>query len=317
MRDEGHSVLLISHKLSEVFSHTDRVTVLRKGRVVTTLRTQDTSAGEITRAMMGAEPETRTAHVRPAPGAAALTLDQLTVANDRGGTGLLNVSFTLHQGEILGVAGVGGNGQRELAQALTGMRPALAGRLLHHGENLLGQSPRALAKRGLAHIPEDRHKFGTVPSMTVSENLALRRFREAPFSRGSVLQPAAFRTFATEVIRDYNVSAPSPEARTSLLSGGNIQKLVLARELSTQPGIIIAAHPTYGLDLGATRQIHELLLEKRDAGAGVLLISEDLEEIFALSDRIAVLFRGELMGIVPANETTYEAIGLWMAGKTS
>jgi ABC-type uncharacterized transport system ATPase subunit len=228
---------------------------------------------------------------------------------------LKGVSFHVCRGEILGIAGIAGNGQRELVEVLTGLRRAEKGKIFLLGEEVTNRSPRFLSDLGCAHVPEERIRMGIVPALPVEENLILKKHHRPPFCRGFFLNGKAVRSFALNAIEEYGIMTPSPRTPAKLLSGGNIQRLILARELSGSPAVVIAAHPTYGLDVGATEQIRQLLLRQREEGAAVLLVSEDLEEIMELSDRIAVMFRGEIMGIVPAEKATLEMIGLMMAGE--
>ena len=315
MKAKGHGIIFISHKLDEVLEVADRITVLRRGRVVGTVLPGETTKGELARMMVGREvvfQHTKTACPR---GAEALRVEGLYARNDRGLWAVKGVSFCLYQGEILGIAGIAGNGQRELVEVLTGLRRAERGKIFLLGQDVTNRSPRFLSDLGCAHVPEERIRLGTVPALPVEENLILKRHHRPPFCRLSFLNRRSVRAFALRAIEGYGIMTPGPRAPAKLLSGGNIQRLILARELSGKPAVVIAAHPTYGLDVGATEQIRQLLLRQRGEGAAVLLVSEDLEEIMALSDRIAVMFRGEIMGIVPAEEACPEEIGLMMAGE--
>ena len=318
MKGEGHGVIFITHKLGEVLDVADRITVLRKGAVVGSLPRAEAEAKTLARMMVGRDVVlSRVASPPPGEGA-VLKLQNVSARNDRGVEALKNVSFGLSEGEILGVAGVAGNGQLELAEVLTGHRHVTAGSVSLAGRELGRASIRETFERGVAHIPEERNGVGVVPSLSVSENLALRHYRYPPFSRGGLLNAAATERFAEASVLEYKISTPSLKTRTGRLSGGNIQKLVLARELSERPGgvvkLVVAAHPTYGLDIGATEQTHRMLVQERDRGAGVLLISEDLEELFRLSHRIMVMFGGEIMGIVEAEGVNRGQVGLMMAG---
>ncbi len=315
MKAEGHAIVFISHKLDEVLEAADWVTVMRRGQVVGTVRAEETDKAALARMMVGREVVFRLTKKACTPGEAALVAEDLHVRSDRGSLALKGISLALCRGEILGVAGVAGNGQRELVEVLTGLRRAERGRVQVLGQDLTRASARRLSDSGVAHIPEERIRMGIVPGLSVEENLILKRHHRPPFCRGGILRLAAARRFAGQAIEEYRIQTPSARTPAKLLSGGNIQKLILARELSGSPALVIAAHPTYGLDVGATEQIRELLLRQRDAGAGILLVSEDLEEIMELADRIAVLFRGEIMGVVPAGEASLEEIGLMMAGE--
>ena len=315
MKQEGHAVIFITHKLSEVMEVADRVTVMRRGKVVGTLPTAETDKGSLARMMVGREVVFRLSKGECHPGEEALVVEDLHALSDRGIPALRGVSFTVRRGEILGIAGVAGNGQRELVEVITGLRRAQRGRIIVLGKDLTNRSARRIADAGVAHIPEERLRMGIVPGMSIEDNLILKKHHRPPFSRGPLLQLRKVHAFAKRVIEEYDIMTPSPGTPAKLLSGGNIQRLILARELSGQPGLVVAAHPTYGLDVGATEQIRQLLIKQRDSGVGVLLVSEDLEEIMALSDRIAVMFRGEIMGIVSASEAKIEEIGLMMAGE--
>jgi simple sugar transport system ATP-binding protein len=326
MKDEGHAVIFITHKLDEVMDVADRVTVLRKGRVVDTLPIERTDKRTLARMMVGREVEFRLPRATRGPEGdapladgiperGALEVEDLWAHNDRGLPAVRGISFTVRRGEILGVAGVAGNGQREQVEVLTGLRRAARGRVRVLGQDVTNHSARQVFEAGVAHIPEERVRMGIVPTMSVTENLVLKGYRYAPFSRGPLLNPQAISGFARQMIAEYEIAVPGPHTPARLLSGGNIQRLILARELSGRPGLIIAAHPTSGLDVSATEQIHTLLLRRREEGAGVLLVSEDLEEILTLSDRIAVMFGGEIMGIVSAAEANRETVGLMMTGQ--
>lgn len=326
MKDEGHAVIFITHKLDEVMDVADRVTVLRKGRVVDTLPIERADKRTLARMMVGREVEFRLPRATRGPDGDApvadgiperdaLVVENLWAHNDRGLPAVRGISFTVRRGEILGVAGVAGNGQREQVEVLTGLRRAARGRVRVLGQDVTNYSARQVFEAGVAHIPEERVRMGIVPTMSVTENLVLKGYRYAPFSRGPLLNPQAISGFARQMIAEYEIAVPGPHTPARLLSGGNIQRLILARELSGRPGLIIAAHPTSGLDVSATEQIHTLLLRRREEGAGVLLVSEDLEEILTLSDRIAVIFGGEIMGIVSAAEANRETVGLMMTGQ--
>ncbi|MBC7318575.1 ABC transporter ATP-binding protein, partial [Candidatus Bipolaricaulota bacterium] len=315
MKAEGHGIIFISHKLDEVLSVADRITVMRRGKVVGTVSAKEATKEELARMMVGREVVFRLTKTTCQPGEAALLVQNLYAKNDRGLLALKDVSFAVCRREILGIAGIAGNGQRELVEVLTGLRRAERGKILLLGEDVTNRSPRFLSDLGCAHIPEERIRMGIVPALPVEENLILKKHHRPPFCWRSLLNLRAVRSFALRAIEEYGIMTPSPRTPAKLLSGGNIQRLILARELSGSPAVVIAAHPTYGLDVGATEQIRQILLRARDEGAAVLLVSEDLEEIMELSDRIAVMFRGEIMGIVPAGEVTLEELGLMMAGE--
>ncbi|MBI3974908.1 MAG: ATP-binding cassette domain-containing protein, partial [Armatimonadetes bacterium] len=317
MKEEGHAVIFITHKLDEVMEVADRVTVLRRGRVVDTIPVAQADVRSLARMMVGRDVDFRRPKTGTPSAEEALAAEELWAQGDRGLPALRGVSFTVRRGEILGMAGVAGNGQRELVEVITGLRPTLQGHVRVLVRDVTNRSARAVHEAGVAHIPEERVRMGIVPAMSVGENLVLNSYRYPPFSRGPLLDTQAVTRFAERMIAEYEIATPGPHTPARLLSGGNIQKLILARELSGAPGLIVAAHPTFGLDVSATEQIQTLLLRRRAAGAGVLLVSEDLEEILALSDRIAVLFEGRIVGIVDTAGADRERIGLMMAGQAA
>ncbi len=312
--DAGLTIVFITHKLDEVMQISDRVSVLRKGTIVGTVHTAETDKRTLARLMVGREVVFRVEKPLVDRGEIVLSVKDLHATNDRGLKALNGVTFDLHASEILGVAGVSGNGQHELSEVLTGLRRATHGEAVLQAQDLTSCSAREIADLGVAHVPTERIRVGTVPSMTIRENLLLKRYRQAPFSRWGFLNDTAAKDHAEEAMQEYSISAPHDGVAAKLLSGGNIQRLVLARELCGDPALIIAAHPTYGLDVGATEQVRETLLKQRSDGAAILLISEDLDEILQLSDRILVLFEGEIMGVLPADDADPNEIGLLMAG---
>ncbi len=314
MKLEGEGVILITHKLDEVMAVADRITVLRKGKVVGSLETSQTNPTDLAALMIGRQLEpVRASAVQV--GASVLRLENVSALSDRGVPAIENISLEVCAGEVLGVAGVAGNGQRELIEVITGLRGVTAGLVMLEQTNLTNVNARVAADAGVAHIPEDRLQMGVVGNLSVAENLALRGFETPVFSNGQFLEPAAFESFAQKAVAEYEIATPNTQTPVRLLSGGNIQKVIFARELSTNPKLIVAAHPTYGLDAGATAQMQRLLLERAAAGAAVLLVSEDLDEVLALSTRVAVLFDGRLMGVVKRDAATREGIGLLMAGR--
>ncbi|RLG45678.1 MAG: heme ABC transporter ATP-binding protein, partial [Thermoproteota archaeon] len=314
MREEGKAIIFITHKLDEVFAISDRVTVLRKGKVIGKLKTSETNKKELARLMVGREVLFRLEREPVQKGKIVLEVIDLHALNDKGLPALKGVSFTIAEGEILGLAGVAGNGQKELVEVLTGLRKAEKGKVLIRGVDVTNASPRRIAELGVAHIPEERLKHGLVPNMSVAENLILKRYYKQPYCDKFFIDKKKVLKDAEELIDKFKIMTPSPMTPAKLLSGGNIQRLILARELAGSPDVIIAAHPTYGLDVGATEYIRKILLKERKRGSAILLVSEDLEEIMELSDRIAVMFEGEIMGILPAEKANLEDIGLMMAG---
>ena len=247
-------------------------------------------------------------------GEARLSLKNLHAQSDREMLALRGVDMDVYSGEILGLAGVSGNGQRELAEVITGLRSATEGQVFLEGKDVAGQSPGALTEQMLAYIPEERMKDGMIQEFSVAENVILRDHHKEPFARSRFLILRVIADFADKLIKNFQVKTPSRETPAKSLSGGNIQKVVLARELSRRPRVLVAAQPTRGLDIGATEYVHSLLLEQRQDGTAILLISEDLDEILALSDRIAVIYEGQIMGVVDSHEATLEQLGLMMAG---
>jgi len=315
MRQEGHSVIFITHKLDEVMDVADRVTVLRRGRVVATLPIGETDKRSLARMMVGRDVEFQIPREPRRTSGAALVVEMLEADNDRGVPALRGISFDVGRGEIFGVAGVAGNGQRELVEVLTGLRPATRGRMRLNDRDITSLPARSLHEAGVAHIPEDRTRLGVVPTMSVAENLVLKQYRYPPFSRGQVIDNGAVMQFARRMIDEYAIATPGPHVPVRLLSGGNIQRLILARELSGRPALVVASHPTAGLDVSATEQTHALLLRHRREDVAIVLVSEDLDEILRLSDRIAVLFSGEIVGLLPAGDATRERLGLMMMGQ--
>lgn len=313
MAAEGHTIIFITHKLEEVTEISHRVTVLRQGQVVATLETAQTDERALARLMVGREVLFRLEKRPVKAGQTVLRVEDLHALNDRGLPAVKGVSFTVAAGEILGVAGVAGNGQRELVEALVGLRRATQGHIYVGGKEVTNYRPRALIEQGVCYVPGER-LTGLVPGMSVAENLILKDYRQPPFSQGLFLNRTAIRAHADHLIARYAVDTPSQETPVKLLSGGNIQRVMLARETSGAPALLIAAHPTSGLDVGATEYIRQSLLAQREQGTAVLLVSEDLEEVLTLSDRIAVMFEGQIMGILPADQADLETIGLMMAG---
>lgn len=310
----GMTVIFITHKLDEVMSISDRVTVLREGKVIDTLDTNSTNKRELSKKMVGREVLFDLDRNPCESGDTILEVKNLQAYNDKGVVAVDDFSFDLCQGEILGVAGVAGNGQRELAEVLSGLREATEGKVLINGQDVTNASPRAISNQRVAHIPEDRLKQGIVGDLTVNDNAILKSYHNRPFSHGMFINYGKVKNHTKTLIDDFNVKVPGPETPANLLSGGNIQKLILGREVLTEPKLIIASHPTYGLDVGAAEQIRNLLLEQRDSGVAVLLISENLSEITSLSDRIAVIFEGRLMGLVNRDQVTRDELGMMMAG---
>jgi general nucleoside transport system ATP-binding protein len=312
MASEGHSLIFISHKLGEVMDISDRVTVLRDGRGAGSLRSSEATREGLVRLMVGRELK----ELEPralAAGPVKLRVSGLRAMGDRGTEALRGIDLELRSGEILGLAGVSGNGQKELAECLAGMRESRAGGVFLDDRELTGLGPAERLDAGMCFVPEERMADGAIGDFSVQENLFLREHAARPYRTGPFLRFARMRERARQLIDEFAVKTPSLDAPLRTLSGGNIQKLILARELSRRPSVIIAAQPSRGVDVGATRYIHSRLLQEREAGAAILLVSEDLDEIRALSDRIAVIYEGRIAGILP-RDASVERIGLMMAG---
>jgi simple sugar transport system ATP-binding protein len=314
MVKDGHALIFISHKLHEVVEISQRVTVLRDGRKIGTRPTSEVSKQDLANWMVGREVGFTPDRGKMELGEIRLNLTDLTCGSDRGTPGLRGVNLDVRSGEILGIAGVSGNGQRELAETITGLRKVTGGKIELDSQDVTGLHPAALTARMLAYIPEERMRDGMIREFTVAENLILREHQNPPYSRSGFLRLREISAHADELIARYKVKTPSRDTQAKNLSGGNIQKVVLAREISRNPRVIIAAQPTRGLDIGATEYVREQLLEQRRKGAAVMLISEDLDEILTLSDRIAVIYEGRIMDIIPRDKARVEALGLLMAG---
>jgi simple sugar transport system ATP-binding protein len=316
MADEGKTVIFISHKLHEVKAVSDRVTILRGGRSVETVDTADASPRSLAALMVGREIEVLRPlqEARQLADVRTLEVDGLTVPGDRGETAVKDVTFSIREGEIVGVAGVAGNGQRELAEAVSGIRDIRTGTIRVGGRALRGGDPREAIMAGISHVPEDRLGTGLAPSLSVTNNVAIKTYRGRSLSRGPLLALRRMRDLALGIIRRYDVKTPGPETPVRNLSGGNLQKLVLGREFEDHPLVLVVAQPTRGLDVGAIETVHAYLREAASSGVSILLMSEDLDEIRALADRILVMYEGEIVGELRAGEGSVAEIGLLMAG---
>ena len=313
---EGLSVILITHKLGELLSVSDRIAVMRDGRLISTVTTAETDPQSLARAMVGRPVVLRVE--RPAQDAGTTLLEVRDLVVARGGSRQVDgVDLRVRAGEIVGLAGVEGNGQVELAEAIAGVGPVTSGSVSIGGADVTGWSARRRFAAGLAYVPEDRQHKGLVQGTTVYENAVLKRQRRAPFVRHGVLRPGAMVRFAGELIGRFSIRPNAPSALMSTFSGGNQQKLVLARELSGAPQVIVAAQPTRGVDVSAIQAIHEQLIDERSQGRAVLLVSQDLDEIKALSDRILVMAGGAIIGELASTEATDERLGLLMAGEAA
>ncbi|MEZ4675033.1 MAG: ABC transporter ATP-binding protein [Caldilineaceae bacterium] len=314
MTCDGHALIFISHKLHEVLAISSRITVLRGGRLAGTRVNDAVTRAELARMMVGRDVLLERHRNPVAIGAPLLTVRNAGALGITGQRALQDVSFDVHAGEILGVAGVSGNGQRELAEVIAGLRHLSTGSVAFGDQSVTTWTTAARTAAGFAYIPEERMHDGVVQEFSVAENVILQDHSRAPFSRRTFLNFRAIAQRSRQLVADFQVKTPTIETRIKSLSGGNIQKLIMARELARQPRVLVAAQPTRGVDIGATEYIHQRLLAQRAAGTATLLISEDLDEILALSDRILVLYEGRVMGIVQRDATNAEQLGLLMAG---
>ena len=311
---QGKSIIFITHKLREVFAVADRITVLRNGHVVGTTTPAKATRESLAEMMVGRE-VILTVDKKPAhPGPVVLRVADLKALDDRGALVVNGASFEVRAGEVLGIAGVQGNGQTELVEVLTGLRRCLEGQVTIGDVDVTNASPRKIIEQGVAHIPEDRHEHGIVPSYPIADNLILNSYYKPPFAHGVLMDNQAIEDNALRLVHEFDIRTPSVYTPGSSLSGGNQQKLVVAREFSRPIKLLIAAQPTRGLDVGSIEFIHNRLIQARDKGVAVLLVSAELDEIMSLSDRIAVMYRGQIIATVDAERATREEIGLLMAG---
>ncbi|MGA1846582.1 ABC transporter ATP-binding protein [Deferribacter abyssi] len=318
LRKDGKSIIFISHKMREVMDISDRVTILKKGEVIKTLDKGQFDENMLAKLMIERKEEiVLTKKKRPADKKVILKLQDLHVRNDKGLSDLDGLSLEVFKGEIFGIAGVAGNGQKALAEVLTGLKKVEKGLIEINGLDMTYSSARSKYIAGIAHIPEDRKTMGIAPDMSVEENLVLKNFKDDKFRKGFFLNFKKIRENAEEKIRNFDIKVASLNQAVRFLSGGNIQKVIIARELSQHPQILVALYPTRGLDIGSAEYVHKVLLEEREKGVTTILISEDLDELFKLSDRIGVIFRGKIIGIVNPEKTSITEIGLLMAGHKS
>ncbi len=318
MCSKGKSIIFITHKLDEVFEISDRVTVLRRGKNVATKATRETSRVELANLMIGRPVVFEYVKNPIKPSGIALKVEGVRVLDEDGNLKLKDVSFNLRFGEIVGVAGVAGNGQRELAEAITGLRKVYSGKIYVRERDLTNLSPKKFFENGVLFIPEERLGVGTAPNLSVAENLILKTYDREPFSNSLLLNYKEVQKFAEKLVKDFEILCPSVKVPVKFLSGGNLQKVVLARELGSPMGgdghVIVAMYPTRGLDVGATEYVRKLLLKMRDEGNAIIFFSEDLDEILSLSDRIFVMFEGRIVGEMLSHEADVGKIGLMMAG---
>jgi len=314
LAEQGTSIVFITHKLKEVLVVADRITVMRAGHVVGTVVPQETDEPQLAAMMVGREVILKVEKGPASPGEKVLTVERLHTFDDRDVEVVRGVSFSVRAGEVLGVAGVQGNGQTELVESLTGLRPAHSGQVVIGKQDMANKSPRPIIETGVGHIPEDRQRYGLVMSYPITDNLVLCTYYRPPFAHHGMLDHQAIDENGRRLVREFDVRTPSPYIPTSKLSGGNQQKVIVARELSRPIKLLIASQPTRGLDVGSIEYIHKEIVRMRDAGCAVLLVSAELDEIMALSDRIAVMYEGRIMDILPADQATKEQLGLLMAG---
>jgi len=315
MAAENKGVVFITHRIEEVMKVADRVTVLRLGKFMGTKSIKETTKEELLKLMIGEVEPFRPIRKPVKSEKPVLEVIDLHVVGREGVEAVRGVTFTVREGEIFGIAGVAGNGQRELVEALTGLRKVKSGKIMIMGKDVTNKSPRELAKLGVRHIPEDRRGIGVAEPMTFGENIMMRDYCSPPFSKNGIIDYDFVTRHAKELIKKFEILTPDIwNTEVRILSGGNIQRLILARELWVEPKLLIAFHPTYGLDMRALTHTHKLFMRLREKGSAILLVSEDLEEIMSLSDRIAVMFRGKFMGILDASKATVEEIGMMMAG---
>ena len=314
LADEGRSLIFVSHKLHEVKQVSDRVTVLREGRVVGAVNTADAEPRDLARMMVGKDLVLPTRAPNESIGDPVLVVDDLKIKDDRGLDAVDGLSITVNSGEVVGIAGVSGNGQRELAQGIVGLMKVTGGTVHLSGKDITGTTVLKSIKAGIAYVPQSRLGMGLAPGLDTDDNLALKQFREPPYSNGPMLSQKAFKTKGAGLIEEFDVRGVRPGLPIRLLSGGNLQKALIAREVTQDHCVLIARSPTRGLDVGATAVVRDQILAERDRGIAVLLISEDLDELLALSDRLLVIYEGRIVGEMPASEATAERLGLLMSG---
>lgn len=314
MKSRGHMIIFISHKLNEIMELCDRVIVLRKGEIIGDADTNKTDKKSLAKMMIGREVVFNIKKEKIKKGKPILNVNNINVFDDKGIPALNNISFKIHEYEILGIAGVAGNGQKELAEAITGIRKISSGKVTIKDKDITNISPRKIFDKGVSHVPEERIKFGIAPGLFLYDNAILKQHHLDKYSKNSFLQYDKIKKHTKNLISKFNVAAPSINTEIRNLSGGNIQKLILGREISEKPSLLVASHPTYGLDVGATQYLREQLLERRKLGGAILLFSEDLDEIFELCDKIAIIFEGRFTAILDADDKRLSDIGLMMAG---
>lgn len=311
---EGKTIILITHKLKEIMAVCDAVTIIRRGKVIDSLMVKDTNPDELAAKMVGREVNFRVDKTEAQPKGPILSVENVVAMGNRGVNALNGISLEVRAGEILGIAGVDGNGQSELIEVLTGLRKITSGRVLLNGKEITNHTPRDISESGLSHIPEDRHKRGLILDFTMSENMVLETYFHPTFNKNGFLDYGAIDKHAARLIEEFDVRTPSIHTPARALSGGNQQKAIIAREVDKNPDLLIAAQPTRGLDVGAIEFIHRRLVDQRDKGKAVLMLSLELDEIINVADRIAVIYEGKIVGIVDAKSTNEQELGLMMSG---
>ncbi len=311
---EGKSIIIITHKLDEIKKVADRCTVIRRGKSIDTVNVADVSSQQLADLMVGRSVSFKTEKKPADPKEVVLSVEDLVVKDSRGLDAVKGLSLDVRAGEVVGIAGIDGNGQTELIQAITGLTKVESGKVMVRDKDVTNLKPRQITETSVGHVPEDRHKYGLVLDMTVSENIALQTYYRAPMSKKGILDQGYMDSYARQLIEEYDVRTTSEKVPVKALSGGNQQKAIIAREVDRDPELLIVSQPTRGLDVGAIEYIHKRLINHRDKGKAVLVVSFELEEILNVSDRIAVIHAGEIVGIVDPKETTENELGLLMAG---
>lgn len=317
LTEEGKSIILITHKLKEIKAVADRCTIIRRGKAVATVDVASVDDQQLADMMVGRVVSFKTEKQEAQPTTKALVLKDLVVKDSRGLNAVDGLNLTVHHGEVVGIAGVDGNGQSELIQAIAGLRPVSGGQIIFEGNDVTSTTPRNRTAAGLGHIPEDRHRHGLVLQMRLDENIGLQTYYQEPLSKKGFLQPAAFEEMAVRLIEEFDVRTASEKVPAKALSGGNQQKAIIAREIDRNPSLLLAAQPTRGLDVGAIEFIHKRLIEQRDKGKAVILMSFELDEILNVADRIAVMYEGKIVAVLNAKDTNENELGLLMAGSTT
>ena len=313
MKEDGHSIIIITHKLNEVMEISDRVAILRKGEYITTVNTSETNEQALTEWMVGHKIDLNIERPVIETTRPLLEVRDLTIRNDEGAVAIDSVNFYIRGGEILGVAGIAGCGQKELCEAIAGLRPIEKGQMIHKGDNIVGLPPKAILEKGISmsFIPEDRLGMGLAPSLSITDNMILKNYAD---TKGPFVNRKLGRADAEQVIRDLDVVTPSTETPVRRLSGGNVQKILLGREIKAGPNVIVTAYPVRGLDINSSYTIYNILNDQKKNGVGVLFVGEDMDVMLELCDKIMVLCHGKVMGVVHAHKTTKEELGLMMTG---